>query len=205
VAGGSERKVTGSHLLLAIGRTPNIDRLNLGAAGVQINERGWIEVDAFLKTSAEGVYAIGDVNGGPQFTHISYDDFRVLRTNLLDGGHRSTDARPVPYVLFTDPQLGRVGLGEVEARKKGIAHKKFTMPMDRVARALEVGESRGFVKVLVDPASKQILGAAVLGLEGGEVMNMLHIAMMGKVPYTALQEGIFAHPTLGEALNNLFG
>ena len=202
--GEKVQKVTGSHLLVAAGRTPNTDALNLEAAGVKTNDRGFIQVNSRLETSAPGIHAIGDVNGGPAFTHISYDDFRILKNNLLDGGNTTTEGRIIPYTVFIDPQLGRVGLSEKEAKKAGIDYRVATMPMSWVARALEVDESRGLMKVLVNPDSKQILGCAVLGIEGGEVMAMLQIAMMAGLPYTALRDGIFAHPTLAESLNNLF-
>ena len=200
----AERTLTGSHLLLAAGRTPNTDRLNLAAAGVETDRRGYIEVNERLETSATGVYALGDVNGGPALTHISYDDFRIMRTNLLGSGGATTCDRLVPYTVFTDPQLGRVGLTEEEARGQGRAIQVVTMPMSSVARALEFDEPRGFMKVIVDAGTQQILGAAILGLEGGELMAMLQIAMMGGLPYTALRDAIFAHPTLAESFNNLF-
>jgi pyruvate/2-oxoglutarate dehydrogenase complex dihydrolipoamide dehydrogenase (E3) component len=201
---GAERTLAGSHLLVATGRTPNTEHLNLAATGVRTDRRGHIPVNERLETNVPGIYALGDVNGGPAFTHISYDDFRILRTNLIEGGHAVTTGRLVPYTVFTDPQLGRVGLSEREARERGQPVRVAKMPMGWVARALEVDESRGFMKALVDPATKQILGAAVLGLEGGELMAMLEIAMLGKLPYTVLKEAIFAHPTLAESLNNLF-
>ncbi len=200
----AERTLTGSHLLLAAGRTPNTDRLNLAAAGVETDRRGYIEVNERLETSAAGVYALGDVNGGPALTHISYDDYRIMRTNLLGSGGATTCDRLVPYTVFTDPQLGRVGLSEDEARDRGRAIQVVTMPMSSVARALEFDEPRGFMKVIVDAGTRQILGAAILGLEGGELMAMLQIAMMGGLPYTALRDAIFAHPTLAESFNNLF-
>ena len=202
--GEKVQKVTGSHLLVAAGRTPNTDALNLEATGVQTNDRGFIQVNSKLETSAPGIYAIGDVNGGPAFTHISYDDFRVLKTNLLDGGNATTEVRIIPYAVFIDPQLGRAGLSEKEAKKDGIDYRVATMPMSWVARALEVDESRGLMKVLVDPKSRQLLGCAVLGIEGGEIMAVIQIAMMSGLPYTALRDGIFAHPTLAESLNTLF-
>jgi pyruvate/2-oxoglutarate dehydrogenase complex dihydrolipoamide dehydrogenase (E3) component len=201
---GEVHKITGSHLLLAAGRKPNTDALNLEAAGVRTNERGFIQVDGKLETSAPGIYAIGDVNGGPAFTHISYDEFRILKTNLLDGGSATTENRQVPYTVFIDPQLGRIGLSEKEAKKAGREYRTSTMPMSWVARALELDETRGMMKVLVDPKNQQILGAAVLGIEGGEIMAMIQIAMMAGLPYTALRDGIFAHPTLAESLNTLF-
>jgi pyruvate/2-oxoglutarate dehydrogenase complex dihydrolipoamide dehydrogenase (E3) component len=200
-----ERVLTGSHLLLAAGRVPNTDKLNLDATGIQTDKRGYIPVNDKLETSVAGIYALGDVKGGPAFTHISYDDFRIIRTNLLEHGHASIKDRILPYTVFIDPQLGRVGLSETEARKQGRNIKVAKMPMNYVARALEVDESRGIMKVVVDADTQQILGAAILGLEGGEIMAMLQIAMMGKVPYPVLQEAVFAHPTLAESLNNLFG
>jgi pyruvate/2-oxoglutarate dehydrogenase complex dihydrolipoamide dehydrogenase (E3) component len=200
-----ERVLTGSHLLLAAGRVPNTDKLNLDATGIQTDKRGYIPVNDKLETSVPGIYALGDVKGGPAFTHISYDDFRIIRTNLLEHGDASIRGRILPYTVFIDPQLGRVGLSETEARKQGRNIKVTKMPMNYVARALEVDESRGVMKVVVDADTQQILGAAILGLEGGEIMAMLQIAMMGKVPYPVLQEAVFAHPTLAESLNNLFG
>jgi len=147
---------------------------------------------------------MGDVKGPPAFTHISYDDYRILKANLLDGGHRTTRDRPVPYTVFIDPQLGRVGLSENEARAQGKKVRVASMPMSHVARAIETAEPRGLMKALVDGESDQILGCAILGLEGGEMMAMLQIAMMGGLPYTALRDGVFAHPTLAESFNNLF-
>ena len=196
--------VTGSHLLVATGRTPNSDTLNLAAANVRTKERGFIEVNDRLETSAPGIYALGDIKGGPAFTHISYDDFRILRGNLLEHKSLSTKDRQVPYCVFIDPQLGRVGLSETEAHAQGRKIRCAKLPMTSVARALEVDETRGFMKAVVDAESNQILGAAVLGLEGGEIMSVLETAMMGKLPYTALRDGIYAHPTLAESLNNLF-
>jgi pyruvate/2-oxoglutarate dehydrogenase complex dihydrolipoamide dehydrogenase (E3) component len=152
----------------------------------------------------EGVYALGDIKGGPAFTHISYDDFRIVRSNLLEKKPASTKNRLVPYTLFIDPQLGRVGLTETEARAQGRNIRVAKMPMTRVARALEVDESRGFMKAILDADTNLILGAAILGIEGGEIMSALEIAMMGKLPYTALRDGVLAHPTLAESLNNLF-
>ena len=199
-----ESALEGSHLLAAAGRPPNTDRLNLEAAGVETDKRGFIRVNERLETNVPGVYALGDVKGGPAFTHISYDDFRVIRTNLLEGGDTTIADRLVPYTVFIDPQLGRVGLSEQEAREQGRDIRVAKMPMSYVARALEVDEPRGMMKAVVDANSDQILGCAVLGIEGGEVMAMMQIAMMGRVPYTALRDGVFAHPTLAESLNNLF-
>ena len=199
-----ERTLTGSHLLVAAGRTPNTDWLNPAAAGVQVDKKGFIPTNEKLETNVPGIYALGDVKGGPAFTHISYDDFRIIRTNLLENGNATIHDRLVPYTVFIDPQLGRIGLSETEARDKGRNIKVAKMPMNYVARALEVDEPRGFMKAIVDAGTQQILGAAVLGLEGGEIMAMLEISMMGKLPYIVLRDGIFAHPTLAESLNNLF-
>ena len=196
--------VSGSHLLVATGRTPNSNFLNLEAAGIQTDKRGYIKVDDKLATNVPGVYALGDIKGGPAFTHISYDDFRILKANLLDGGDRSIAGRIVPYTVFMDPQLGRVGLSERDAAEQGKAFKVAKLPMSSVARAIEKSQTRGFMKALVDSETEQILGAAILGLEGGEVMSVLQVAMMGELPYTALRDSPFAHPTLSESLNNLF-
>src|ERR1700722_5556699 len=196
--------LVGSNLLVATGRVPNSDTLNLPAVKIKTDDRGFIHVNDRLETTAEGVYALGDIKGGPAFTHISYDDFRIIRANLIEKKAASTRNRQVPYTLFIDPQLGRVGLTESEARKQGRSIRVAKLPMTHVARALEVDETRGFMKAVVDAESNQILGAAILGLEGGEVMAALEVAMMGKLPYTALRDGTFAHPTLVESLNNLF-
>jgi len=200
-----ERVLAGSHLLAAAGRTPNTDLLNLQATHIQLDGRGYVKTNDRLQTSVPGIYALGDVKGGPAFTHISYDDFRIIKTNLLDNGSASTRDRQVPYTVFIDPQLGRVGLTETEARKRGLKIRVASMPMTYVARALEVDESRGFMKVVVDAEHGQILGCAVLGLEGGEMMATIQVAMMGNLPYQTLRDATFAHPTLAESFNNLFG
>jgi pyruvate/2-oxoglutarate dehydrogenase complex dihydrolipoamide dehydrogenase (E3) component len=203
-AGGESRTLSGSHLLVATGRVPNSDTLNLAAAGIAADKGGFIQVNAKLETNVAGIYALGDINGGPAFTHISYDDFRIIRTNLIEKGSASAVGRLLPYTVFIDPQLGRVGLTESEARALDRKIRVAKMPMNRVARALEVDETRGFMKTVVDAETGQILGAAVLGLEGGEVMSMLQLAMMGKLSYAVLHDTVFAHPNLSEALNNLF-
>jgi pyruvate/2-oxoglutarate dehydrogenase complex dihydrolipoamide dehydrogenase (E3) component len=199
-----DRTVAGSHLLVAAGRTPNSDGLNLAAAGVRVDARGFIPVNDRLETNVAGIYALGDVKGGPAFTHISYDDYRIIRNNLLRGGQSTTKDRLVPYTVYIDPQLGRVGLTEQEARAQGRTIRVAKIPMSWVARALEMAEPRGFLKAVVEAETGQILGAAVLAVEGGEIMSMLEIAMMARLPYTALQDGIFAHPALAEGLNTLF-
>ena len=198
------RTLGGSHLLVATGRTLESDRLNLAAAGIETGDRGQILVDDRLETSVPGVYAMGDVTGGPAFTHIAYDDYRILRTNLLERGHATTKGRLVPYTVFMDPELGRIGLSETEARARRIRIRVEKLGMDSVARALERDEPRGFIKVIVDAKTDLILGCAVLGIEGGEIMSMVEIAMLGKVRSSVLREAIFAHPTIAEALNNVF-
>jgi len=196
--------IEGSHLLVAVGRKPNADALNLGAAGVATDERGFIKVNDRLETNVEGIYALGDIKGGPAFTHISYDDFRILRANVIEKKNATIEGRLVPYTVFTDPQLGHVGMSEDDARKAGRMVLVAKMPMSHVARALELDESRGFMKAIVDARTDELLGATVLGIEGGELMAVFEMAIMGKVSCKALREGIFAHPTLAESLNNLF-
>jgi pyruvate/2-oxoglutarate dehydrogenase complex dihydrolipoamide dehydrogenase (E3) component len=197
-------EVSGSHLLVAVGRVPNTEQLGLAAAGVEADKAGFIKVNSKLETNVPGIYAVGDVKGGPAFTHISYDDFRVLRENWLNGGDATIEGRPVPNCVFIDPQLATVGLNETEAQKRGLDYRVAKLPMTGVARAIEMSETRGFMKAIVDAKTQQILGCTVLGVEGGEIMSMLQIAMMGKVPYTAIKEAVLAHPTLAESLNNLF-
>ncbi len=202
--GDESRVCDGSHLLVATGRVPNTDSLNVSAAGIATDQRNFIHVNGKLETSGAGIYALGDIKGGPAFTHISYDDFRILRTNLIEKGSATSDGRLVPYTLYIDPQLGRIGLTEAEARAQNKNIRVARMPMTYVARALEVDETRGFMKAIVDAGTNQILGAAVLGLEGGEIMSMLQLAMMGNLPFTKLRDAVLAHPTLAESLNNLF-
>ena len=203
--GTEQGKVDGTHLLVAVGRTPNTENLDLPAAGIATDDKGFVWVNSRLETNVAGVYGIGDVKGGPAFTHISYDDFRVLRANLLENKDVTIEGRMVPYTIFIDPQLGRIGLTEKEAREQKRAIRVAKMPMTYVARAREFGEMRGWMKVIVDAKSEQILGAAILGMEGGEIAAMVQLAMMGKLPYRVLQEGIFSHPTLSESLNVIFG
>jgi pyruvate/2-oxoglutarate dehydrogenase complex dihydrolipoamide dehydrogenase (E3) component len=202
--GSQGRTIEGSHLLVAIGRTPNSDTLNLGAAGIETDAKGFIRTNNRLETNVDGVFALGDVKGGPAFTHISYDDFRILRANVIEKKNVTIDGRLVPYTCFIDPQLGHVGLTEEETRQQGRKVRVAKMPMKYVARALEMDESRGFMKAIVDGETGEILGATVLGIEGGEVMAVFEMAILGKLKFTALRDGIFAHPTLAEGLNNLF-
>ena len=178
--------------------------MNLEKTSVETDTRGYIKVNGHLETNIPGIYAVGDINGGLAFTHIAYDDFRILKANLLEGGDLSIEGRPVSYVLFSDPQLGRIGLSEKDARRQEIECQVAKIPMNYIARTLEIDRPRGLIKALVDPDSEQILGAAVLGYDGGEIMAMLEIAMIGEVTYKKLRDGIFAHPTLAEGLNTLF-
>jgi pyruvate/2-oxoglutarate dehydrogenase complex dihydrolipoamide dehydrogenase (E3) component len=201
---GETHELQGSHLLVATGRVPNTEALNLSAADIATDDHGFIKVNSKLETGVPGVYALGDINGGPAFTHISYDDFRILRTNVIGKGSATTDNRLLPYTIYVDPQLGRIGITETQAREQNKNVRVAKMPMSSVARALEVDESRGFMKAVVDAGTNQLLGAAVLGIEGGEIMSMLQLAMMGKMPFTVLRDAVFAHPTLAESLNNLF-
>jgi pyruvate/2-oxoglutarate dehydrogenase complex dihydrolipoamide dehydrogenase (E3) component len=199
-----QRQLDGSHLLSAIGRIPNTEALTPEAAGIRLNDRGFIEVDEHLQTSAPGVYAMGDVTGSPAFTHSSYDDYRILHANLIRHEKASTRDRIVPYAVFIDPQLGRVGMTEREARMQGRAIRVAKLSMNAVIRAIETGETRGFMKAIVDADSGQILGCAILGSEGGEIMTIIQVAMLGKLAYSAMVDAIFTHPLLAEGLNTLF-
>jgi pyruvate/2-oxoglutarate dehydrogenase complex dihydrolipoamide dehydrogenase (E3) component len=204
-SGEKEKILEGSHLLVATGRTPNTPELNLESTGITVDEQGYIPVNNKLETEVPGIFAIGDVNGGPAFTHISYDDFRIIAKNLLEGGSADISGRQLPYVVFTDPQLGRIGMTEKGAREIGHKYRVAKMPMSWVARAIETDETRGLLKAVVDDRSGQILGAAVLGVEGGELMAALQVAMLGGLPYTVLRDATFAHPSLAESFNKLFG
>lgn len=202
---GWDAGVRGTHLMVAVGRVPNADDLGLEHTGVERTERGFIRVDDELRTSADGIWALGDVNGGPPFTHIAYDDYRVVRENVLGDGGASRAGRIVPYTLFVDPQLGRVGLTEREARDQGRDILIAKMPMSRAARAVETDETRGLMKAIVDAETGRILGASILGVEGGEIASAIQIAMMGGLTWRDLRDSAFSHPTLTESLNNLFG
>lgn len=201
---GCGRSATGSHVLVAIGRRPDTGDLALEAAGLATGKGGFIEVDDTLETNVPGIFAIGDVKGGPAFTHISYDDYRIVRDRWLKGLDARLGDRLVPNTMFIDPQLAQVGLTETEARRRGLEIRVARIGMNGVARALEMDEARGLIKVIVDARSDRILGCAVLAIEGGEIMSMIQLAMMGSLPYTVLKEAIFAHPTLAEGLNNVF-
>lgn len=198
------KSISGSHLLIAAGHKPNTEDLNLPAAGIKADDKGYIIVNNKLETNIEGIYALGDVKGGPAFTHISYDDYRIVRDNILNNKNRTIKERMVPYTVFIDPQLGRVGLNEREAKQKGIDYAAAKMPMGYITRAIEVSETCGLMKIIIDKKTGKILGCSILGIEGGEIMAMVQIAMMGNLKYTALQQAIFTHPTLAESLNTIF-
>jgi pyruvate/2-oxoglutarate dehydrogenase complex dihydrolipoamide dehydrogenase (E3) component len=200
---GTDKTLTGTHLLVATGRTPNTEGLGLELAGIELTDRGYIKVNERLQTTAPGVWAIGEVAGSPQFTHISVDDFRVVHANLT-GGNRVTTGRQVPYCLFTDPELARIGLSETEAEAQGIAYRLFKVPMETNLRARTLSETRGFVKALVEADSDRILGFTAFGVGAGEILATVQIAMIAGLPYTALRDAVLAHPTLVEGLIPLF-
>jgi pyruvate/2-oxoglutarate dehydrogenase complex dihydrolipoamide dehydrogenase (E3) component len=200
---GATSVIEGSDILVAIGRTPNTQGIGLEVAGVQLTDSGYIKVNERLETTAPGIWAVGECAGSPQFTHISYDDFRVIHTNL-SGGHRVTTGRQVPYCLFTDPELARIGLNEAEAKAQGIPYRLAKIPMDADLRTRTLSETRGFMKALIDAKSDRILGFTVFGAGGGEIMGAVEIAMIGGMPYTALRDAVLTHPTLVEGLTALF-
>ncbi len=200
---GVERTLEGTHLLVAAGRTPNTQGIGLELAGVELTDRGYVKVNERLQTSAPGVWAIGEVAGSPQFTHVSTDDFRVVRDSL-DGGNHVTTNRQIPFCLFTDPEFARVGLNETEAKARGIAYRLFKVPMEAVLRARTLSETRGFLKALVETNGDRILGFTAFGVGAGEIMSSVQIAMIAGLPFTALREAILAHPTLVEGLGALF-
>jgi pyruvate/2-oxoglutarate dehydrogenase complex dihydrolipoamide dehydrogenase (E3) component len=206
-----ESSISGTHLLFAAGRIPNTNTLNHAAAGLNTNGRGYIEANEFLETTVPNIFVMGDVKGPPAFTHISYDDFRIIKNNLLSTSppvtKLSTKVRQVPYVVYTDPQLGHIGLHEHEARSQFPNKKIMTakMPMSYVARALETDETRGMMKAVVNGDTGEILGFTCLGIEGGEIMSVVQMAMMGGLGWERLRDAVWAHPTLAESLNNLWG
>jgi pyruvate/2-oxoglutarate dehydrogenase complex dihydrolipoamide dehydrogenase (E3) component len=200
---GIETTLTGTHLLVAVGRKPNTENIGLESAGVKVTDRGYVKVDERLETTAPGVWAIGEVAGSPQFTHVSVDDFRVVRDNLAGGNHVTT-GRQIPYTLFTDPELAHIGLTQKEAQARGINYRLFKIPMEQVLRAYTLSETRGFLKALVDVNSDRILGFTAFAVDGGEIMASVQTAMMAALPYTALRDAIWSHPTLVEGLIPLF-
>jgi pyruvate/2-oxoglutarate dehydrogenase complex dihydrolipoamide dehydrogenase (E3) component len=197
------RLLEGSDILVATGRTPNTAGIGLETLGVRLDERGYIQVNDRLETTAPGVWAIGECAGSPQFTHVSENDFHVIRDNLA-GGNRTTRDRLIPFCLFTDPELARVGLSETEARQQGVAVRVAKMPVGAVLRTWTTGENRGFMKALVDARSDRILGFTMLGAEAGEVMAAVQTAMLAGMPYTGFRNAILAHPTMAEGLGSLF-
>jgi pyruvate/2-oxoglutarate dehydrogenase complex dihydrolipoamide dehydrogenase (E3) component len=200
---GKETSLSGTHLLVAAGRIPNTQNIGLELAGIEVTHSGYLKVNERLETTAPGVWAIGEVAGSPQFTHVSVDDSRVVRDNLA-GGNRVTTGRQIPYTLFTDPELAHIGLSEKEAKAQGITYRLFKISMEHVLRAHTLSETRGFLKALIDVNSDRILGFTALAADGGEIMASVQMAMMAGVPYTALRDGIWSHPTLVEGLIPLF-
>ncbi len=201
---GVEQTLQGSHLLVATGRKPNTEGIGLELAGIELTDRGYIKVNERLQTTAPGVWAIGEAAGSPQFTHISVDDFRVVHDNLSGGGKRVTTGRQVPFCLFTDPEFARVGLSEKDAQAQGIAYRLFKIPMEAVLRARALGETRGFMKALVENDSDRILGFTAVGVGAGETLAAVQIAMIAGLPYMALRDAVLTHPTLAEGLGVLF-
>jgi pyruvate/2-oxoglutarate dehydrogenase complex dihydrolipoamide dehydrogenase (E3) component len=201
--GATERTLAASDILVATGRMPNTAGIGLEATGVQVDARGYIKVNDRLETTAPGAWAVGECAGSPQFTHVSEDDFRIIRDNLA-GGHRSTRNRLIPFCLFTDPPLARVGLSEAEARKQGKPFRKAHLPMKAILRTWTTGEAAGFMKVLVEKPGDRILGFTMIGSEAGEVMAAVQTAMVGGLPFTVFRDAILAHPTMAEGLGSLF-
>jgi len=201
--GGTKKTLVGTHLLVAAGRRPNTENIGLELTGVELNDRGYIKVNERLETTAPGIWAIGEVAGTPQFTHVSVDDFRVVRDNLAGGNHVTT-WRLIPHTLFTDPELARIGLTENEANRQNIAYRLFKIPMERVLRAHTLSETRGFLKALVGVDNDLILGFTAFAVDAGEMMASIQTAMMAGLPYTALRDAMWAHPTLVEGLGPLF-
>jgi pyruvate/2-oxoglutarate dehydrogenase complex dihydrolipoamide dehydrogenase (E3) component len=200
---GADKTLAGSHVLVALGRTPNTKGLGLESAGVELTDRGYIKVNERLQTTAPGVWAIGEVAGSPQFTHISVDDFRVVHANLT-GGNRETTGRQVPYCLFTDPELAHIGLSETEAMANGVAYRLFKVPMEANLRARTLSETRGFLKAVVEAEGDRILGFTGFGVGAGEIMAAVQVAMIAGLSYTALRDAVLTHPTLAEGLIALF-
>jgi pyruvate/2-oxoglutarate dehydrogenase complex dihydrolipoamide dehydrogenase (E3) component len=203
IQNGAERTVQGTHLLVATGRTPNTEGIGLEQAGVELTDRGYVKVNERLETTAPGVWAIGESAGSPQFTHVAFDDFRVIRDNLAGGNHVTT-GRQVPFCMFTDPEFARIGLSETEARAQGLGYRLFKIPVAAVLRTRTLSETRGFMKAVVDTASDRILGFTAFAVNGGEIMGSVQIAMLAGLPYTALRDAVMTHPTLLEGLVVLF-
>jgi pyruvate/2-oxoglutarate dehydrogenase complex dihydrolipoamide dehydrogenase (E3) component len=204
VKDGTHAVITGSHILIASGRTPNTDILKPEVAGITVDEHGYIKVNDKLQTNIDRIYAIGDVKGGPAFTHISYNDYRIVYRNLVEKADISTQDRLVPYCMFTDPELGRIGITEAEARNKNMNIAVAKLEMKNATRGIIENRTKGFLKAVIDKDSKKILGASLLCKDGGEIMSVLQMAMQAGLTYEQVKEHVFAHPTLSESLNNLF-
>lgn len=200
-----DKQVTGSHLLIATGRRPNTDDLGLENAAVELDERGYIQVNDFLETSKPGIYALGDVNGRGAFTHTAYNDFEIVAESLLNGSNRKVSDRILAYALYTDPALARIGMTETQARKSEKEILMASRPMSRIARAKEKGETYGFMKILVDASSRLILGATILGIEGDEIIHSLLDIMYAKQPYTVIKNAVHIHPTVSELIPTVLG
>jgi pyruvate/2-oxoglutarate dehydrogenase complex dihydrolipoamide dehydrogenase (E3) component len=198
----SVQVIDGTDVLVATGRTPNTDGMGLDLAGIELDARGYIVVDDRLETTAPRVWAVGDCAGSPQFTHVAFDDFRIVH-DALNGGTRTTRDRLVPYCMFTDPELARVGLNESEAKARGVDYRLAAMPMSAVLRTRTLSEPRGFMKMLIDAGSDRILGFTVFGAEASELMATVQTAMLGQLPFTVLRDALFTHPTAAEGLTAL--
>jgi pyruvate/2-oxoglutarate dehydrogenase complex dihydrolipoamide dehydrogenase (E3) component len=200
---GGGQQTVGSHLLVAVGRVPNTDELGCEAAGIDLDARGFIRVDNEYRTSAEGVYAVGDCNGGPQFTHTAWDDHRILYDLLMGRGKRGRSGRIVPSAVFTDPQVARCGLSETEAKASGVEYEAATMPFGHIARAVELDETAGVMKVLIDPNTERVLGASIVGYEAGELIHIFEMLMMADAPARAMVDAEMVHPALAEGLQTM--
>ncbi|MCZ4222950.1 mercuric reductase [Pedobacter rhodius] len=203
-SGKSVKRIKASHILIAAGRIPQTENLGLANCGVKKDEKGYIVVNNKLETNIKGIYALGDVKGGPAFTHIAYNDYTIVYRNLIEGSDYSITDRPLPYCMFTDPQLGRIGISEKEAKAQKLNYKVAVLPMSLVARGIETNETKGMMKAVVDADTRKILGAAILASEGGEIMSVLQMAMEGGITYDNIRYCVFAHPTYSESFNNLF-
>jgi pyruvate/2-oxoglutarate dehydrogenase complex dihydrolipoamide dehydrogenase (E3) component len=201
-SGNDKRTIEGTDILVATGRTPNTDGIGLDLTGVQLDAHGYIKVNDRLETTSANIWAMGDCAGSPQFTHVAFDDFRIVHDNI-NGGNRTTKNRLIPFCMFTDPELARVGRNETEARRDGIEYRLAQMPMSNVLRTRTVSEPRGLMKMLIAKDSDEILGFTALGFEASEQMSAVQTAMIGRMPYTMLRDAIFTHPTMSEGLNEL--
>jgi pyruvate/2-oxoglutarate dehydrogenase complex dihydrolipoamide dehydrogenase (E3) component len=197
-------RLQGTHLLVAVGRTPTTDALNLAAAGITLDASGFIPVNDRLETTVPGIWALGDINGGPQYTHVALDDYRIIRTNLIEGGNRSTRDRLIPSCLFIDPELAHVGLTEIEAQQQGYAIRVAKLDASAIPRARTLGRIDGLLKAIVDAKTGQVLGCSLLCHAAGEMISTVQMVMQAQMPYTVLRDGVLTHPTMTEGLNLLF-